>query len=103
MEGQMTTIKSKPTIPEALAALCDLSMTDPLFTRLVREHNHYIDCLHSRGDRYVLNSQDFHVLLCRMLDIAQIEPIAPHQEDGDNPPPPPLPGGAFRLTLAKKD
>ena len=97
----MTTIKSKPTIPEALASLCDLQISDALFIRLCREHNHYIDCLHSRGDRYVLNPQDFHVMLCRMLDIAQIEPLGISQEDGENPPP--LPGGPFRLTLAKKD
>lgn len=96
----MTTIKTLPSASEALATLCNLDIKDPLFLRLAREHNHYLDCLQSRGDRFIMNPQDFHVLLCRMLDIAQIEPLG----DGQTPEPNPSPIRApFALSLAKKD
>lgn len=96
----MTAIKPIPTIAQALATLCDLPIQDPLFLRLAREHNHYLECLHQRGDRFLMNPQDFHVLLCRMLDIAQIEPI--NEGQSNEPDPRPVPRDAFKLSLAAK-
>jgi hypothetical protein len=71
------------TLVEALQVLNDLTKTrEPMVTFITREVNLYLDVLRIYGKRDKLSETDVHILVARLLDLAQIGPLAePGQGD----------------------
>lgn len=65
------------TLVEAFTTLTDLTKTsEPMVTFLTREVNLYLDVLRVYGKRDKLTETDLHILFARLLDLAQIQPLA---------------------------
>ena len=66
-----------PNLVEALSTLTELTKTcEPMTSFITREVNLYLDVLRTYGKRDKLSETDVHILCARLLDLAQIAPLA---------------------------
>ena len=65
------------TLVDALTTITDLTKTqEPMVSFITREVNLYLDVLRVYGKRDKLSETDVHILCARLLDLAQIAPLA---------------------------